>query len=129
MRYAQDDGPLEALVIPVVGPVQPITLEGDTLEQLQGIVGGLIQALPVPDFICPDGRATVYVNEEGKFDPDCRPNMRATDFLVPGVGLFWGDYVAGTMIVAGFDPRTGNHAPLPTAVEQRVRLIEQEAGR
>jgi hypothetical protein len=128
MRYAQDDGPLEALLIPVDGPVQPVTLD-DTLEQLQGIVGGLVQALPVPEFISPGGRATVYVNEEGKFDPDCQPNMRATDFLVPGVGLFWGDFISGPMIVAGFDPRTGNHAPLPESVEQRVRLIEQEAGR
>jgi hypothetical protein len=128
MRYEQHDGPLEALVIPVLGPVQPVTLD-DTLEQLQGIVGGLIQALPVPDFICPGGRATVYVNEDGKADPNCAPNFRATDFLVPGVGLFWGDYIAGPMIVAGFDPRTGNHAPLPETVEQRVRLIEQESSR
>jgi hypothetical protein len=128
MRYAEDDGPLEALLIPVDGPVQPVTLD-DTLEQLQGIVGGLIQALPVPEFIDPDGRSTIYVGDESKFDPDCQPNMRATDFLVPGVGLFFGDYISGPMVVAGFEPRTGNHAPLPESVEQRVRLIEQEAGR
>jgi hypothetical protein len=124
----QNRTPRQAIVIPASGPIEIIELD-DTLEQLQGIVGGLIQALPVPDFICPGGRATVYVNEEGKYDPDCAPNMRATDFLVPGVGLFWGDFIAGPMIVAGFDPRTGNHAPLPEAVEQRIRLIEQEAGR
>jgi Domain of unknown function (DUF3846) len=124
----EDRTSARALVIPVDGPVQPITLD-DTLEQLQSIVGGLVQALPVPEFIDPDGRSTVYVGDESKFDPDCLPNMRATDFLVPGVGLFWGDYVAGPMIVAGFDPRTGQHVPLPDAVEQRVRLIEQEADR
>ena len=118
----------DALVIPVDGPVQTVELDG-SLEQLQALVGGLVQALPVPEFICATGGATAYVGDESKFDPDCAPNMRATDFLVPGVGLVWGDYVAGPMIVAGFDPRTGNHAPLPAAVKQRVRLIEQESGR
>jgi hypothetical protein len=115
-----------ALLTPVEGPVQTVELDG-TLEQLQGIVGGLVQALPVPEFICADDGSTAYVNEEGKFDPDCGPNMRATDFLVPGVGLFWGDYVAGPMLVCGFDPRASRHAALPDAVEKRVRLIEREA--
>jgi len=117
-----------ALVIPVEGRVRTVELDG-TLDQLQGIVGGMIQAVPVPEFICPADGATAYVNEEGKFDPECAPNMRATDFLVPGVGLFWGDYVAGPMVVCGFEPQTGNHGPIPAKVEQRVRLIEKEAGR
>lgn len=115
-----------ALLIPAKGPVQTVELDG-SLEQLQTLVGGYIEALAVPEFICPDDSATVYVNEEGKFDPACKPNMRATDFLVPGIGMFAGDYVAGPMIVAGFNPRTGNHVALPAAVEKRVRLIEREA--
>lgn len=115
-----------ALLLPAEGPVETITLDG-ALKQLQALVGGFIQALPVPEFIDPDGRATAYVNEDGKFDPGCQPNMRATDFLVPGVGLWLNDYVAGPMLVCGFNPRTGEHAELPTAVEQRVRLIEREA--
>jgi hypothetical protein len=117
-----------ALVIPVEGPVQTVELDG-TLAQLQLLVGGLIQALPLPEFICPRDDATAYVNEDGKYAPACTPNMRATDFLAPGVGLFWGDYVAGPMVVCGFDPRTGRHAPLPPGVEARVRLIDHEAGR
>jgi hypothetical protein len=117
-----------ALVIPVEGPVGTVELDG-TLAQLQALVGGLIQALPVPEFICPNDGATAYVNEDGKFDPDCAPNVRATDFLAPGIGLFFGDYVAGPMIVCGFDPRTGRHAPLPPGVGARVRLIEREARR
>jgi hypothetical protein len=117
-----------ALVIPVDGPVQTVPLDG-TIQQLQSIVGGLVQAVPIPEFICPDDGATAYVNEEGKFDSSCEPNMRATDFLVPGVGLFWGDYVAGAMVVCGFDPRSGRHADLPASVEHRIRLIESEAGR
>jgi hypothetical protein len=119
--------PRRALVIPVRGPVETIELNGG-LEQLHAIVGGLVQALPLPEAIDRDQRATVYINEEGKLDPDAKPNMRATDFMVPGVGLFLGDYIVGPMIVAGFDPRTGEHTELPPAVERRVRLIEREAG-
>lgn len=116
---------MNALVIPVCGPVQTVELDG-TLSQLQSLVGGFIQALPLPEFIDADEGATVYVNEEGKFEAE--PNMRATDFMVPGIGLMFGDWIAGPMIVCGFDPRRGEHADLPLAVAQRVRLIEREAG-
>lgn len=116
-----------AIVIPASGPIETIELDG-TLEQLQGIVGGLVQALPVPEFIDPTGRSTVYVGEESKLVADPVFNGRATDFMVVGAGLLWGDWIAGPMVVAGFDPRTGEHAKLPPAVEKRVRLIEREAG-
>lgn len=114
-----------AIVIPVEGPIREIELDG-TLEQLQSAVGGLIQALPLPQFADPDDRATAYVNEEGKLT-GWEPNMRATDFMVPGVGLFFGDYIAGPMVLCGFDPRRGEHAELPKAVVNRARLIEREA--
>ncbi len=115
-----------ALVIPPEGPIEAVELDG-SLAQLQAIVGGLIQALPLPEFIDPDGKATVYVNEDGKYESACEFNGRATDFLVPGIGLFFGDYVAGVMVVAGFRPVTGEHAELPASVERRLRLIEREA--
>jgi hypothetical protein len=60
---------------------------------------------------------------------DLEPNMRATDFLVPGVGLFPGDYVAGPLLLVGFDPASGEHEDVPEGVEKRLRLIEREAGR
>ena len=53
--------------------------------------------------------------------------MRATDFLVPGEGLMWNDYIAGPMLLCGFDIRTGEHALLPEGVVKRARLIEREA--
>ncbi|MGI8800619.1 MAG: DUF3846 domain-containing protein [Solirubrobacteraceae bacterium] len=114
-----------ALVIPTEGPVAVVELDG-SLAQLQALVGGLIEALPVPSFIPGSDRATCYVGEESKFQ-ECPANMRATDFLVPGIGLFFGDFVAGVMVVAGFRPVTGEHAELPASVERRVRLIEREA--
>ena len=118
--------PVSALLIPVDGAVQSVVLDG-TLTQLQALVGGQIEALPVPSFIGGSGRATVYVNEDGKNLESCPPNIRATDFMAPGVGLFFGDYVAGPMLVCGFNPRTGEHAAMPAPVAMRVRLIEQEA--
>lgn len=124
-------GPREVkvLVIPPEGPVE-VRAIADTLEALQGLVGGHIEAAPLPPFIEGQTRGTAYVNEDGKHDPECAPNGRATDFMVPGVGLFWGDYVAGTLIVLGFDPRTGEHLPdPPEAAVRRARLIESEAGR
>jgi hypothetical protein len=124
-----------ALVIPVKGPIVEIEVgarNGADLDVLQAAVGGNIEALPLPDFIRGADNATCYIHEEAKFvhvDDDGRPlfNGRATDFLVPGVGLFWGDYIAGPMVVCGFNPRLGVHAELPTTVADRVRLIESEA--
>jgi hypothetical protein len=90
---------IKALVIPSEGPLFEVELtpddDGSSLAQLQALVGGYIQALPIPEFVPGSDHATAYVNEEGKFDPDCPPNMRATDFFVPGIGIFAGDYIAG----------------------------------
>lgn len=107
-----------ALLIPVDGPVRSIELAG-TVTQMQELVGGYIEAIPLPAFIDPHGKATAYVHEEGKFDPACRPNLRATDLLVPGVGVMWGDYIAGPLLICGFDAATGEHAELPAGVEKR----------
>jgi len=116
-----------ALLIPVEGPVEEHILDG-TLEQLQDLVGGHIEAVPVPRAFDPTGHSTAYVNEEGKFRDDCKPNMRATDFMVPGVGLHMRDYIAGPFLLCGFSIRTGAHdVPLPRSVVDRVRLIEMEA--
>jgi hypothetical protein len=126
---------MKALVIPVNGPIEEIELaaENDDLDTLQRAVGGYIQALPLPGFVDPTGHSTAYVNEEGKYT--CKDdrgavavNFRATDFMVPGVGIFFGDYIAGPMVLCGFDPSTGEHDELPEAVVKRARLIESEAG-
>ena len=115
----------KALLIPVEGPVQDIELDG-SLAQLQTIVGGHIEAVPLPDFITGARQATAYIHDEGKFE--CEPNMRATDFMVPGVGLWPSDYIAGPFLLVGFDIRTGEHTEnLPEAVVARARLIEAEA--
>lgn len=118
---------MDAYVIPPVGPIETIVLDG-TLKQLQDTVGGYIEAVPLPSFIPGAEKATAYLHGEGKFNPSCEPNMRATDFMVPGIGLLPGDYIAGTMLVCGFDITTGEHADVPEGVVRRIRLIEKEAG-
>jgi hypothetical protein len=117
---------LTALLVPVAGPMETIELDG-SLGQLQGLVGGLIQAIPLPNSIDPEGTASAYVNEEGHLI-GLEPNMRATDFMVPGSGIFFGDWIAGPFILCGFDPIRGKHAQLPEPVIRRARLIESEAG-
>jgi hypothetical protein len=123
-----------ALVIPVTGPIYEIEVgmpAGD-LTTLQGVVGGTIQAVPVPAFIKDADRATAYVHDEGKWacvneDGSIAVNYRATDFMVPGVGLHYGDFIAGPFVLCGFNPADGEHDHLPQAVIDRARLIESEA--
>jgi uncharacterized protein DUF3846 len=116
---------MKALLIPVEGALEEVELDG-TLEQLQSLVGGYIEALPLPAFMGYARDATAYVNEEGKLH-GLEHNRRATDFMVPGVGIFFGDYIAGPFLLCGFDPATGEHRALPTSVRDRARLIETEA--
>jgi len=116
---------MKALLIPVEGPIEEVDLKGglDELQQLVG--GGLIEAINIPEFADRTNRTTGYVNEEGKYLFE--PNMRATDFMVPGVGLFPGDYIAGPFLLCGFDPMRGEHDELPQSIIDRARLIEREA--
>lgn len=107
---------MKAVLIPEEGTPYEVELteaEGDsTLASLQKLVGGWIEALPVP------GRddATCYVNEEGKFE--CLPNATATKFMRPV--LFPGDTVHGPLIVCGFDASEGVNRPIPDDLREEV---------
>lgn len=98
-----------------------------SLLTLQGIVGGYIEAIRCPVFVEDHLRSTIYINEEGKYTDACTFNSRATDFMVPGAGLFAGDYIAGNMILLGFDDETGENADVPPGLWQRAALIAAEA--
>jgi hypothetical protein len=100
-----------ALVIPEDPNVDPYKVDierADSLGALQRIVGGYIEALPVRDR--PD--LTAYVHEEGKFV--CQANGRATQFMARG--LFAGDYIAGNLVICGFDAGTGENLDCPVDV-------------
>lgn len=124
---------MKALVIPQdkTEPVREVdvpTGEGaDTLSTLQGLVGGLIQALPFPDGLTGDALddATAYVNEEGKYDPECTMNTRATDVMLPILGLR--DVVMGNLVVCGFDAAEGENRDVPDKAVAWVMRVTREA--
>jgi hypothetical protein len=112
---------MRAVVVPVEGPVVPLDLphEGSAPNVLQAAVGGMIEALPFP--YGEGDKATCYVNEEGKYtclddEGNVEVNRRATALMKPGIGLFPDDFIAGPMVIAGFDPRTGEHIDLPDSL-------------
>lgn len=101
------------IVIPEEASARLEALEegGDSLDFLQRLVGGLIEALPYP------GRddMTAYVNEEGKFTR--LTNVRATRLMAPV--LFDGDSINGPLVVCGFD-LVGGNLPIPNDVRDEL---------
>jgi hypothetical protein len=89
--------------------VRRITVDG--LHDLQAAVGGDIEAV---DTAVLGPRLTSYINAEGKFN-GCHPNPRATQLLGPG--LFAGDWIAGPLLVCGFDPAEGENRDCPAGFE------------
>jgi len=121
---------MKVFVIPVAGPCYEADLpetDGSCLEALHDLVGGYIEGLPIPHFVSGHENGTAYINEDGK-GQGLEVNYRATDFMVPGIGIFYGDYIAGTMVLAGVDYSTGENADVPEGMVRRAKLIESEAG-
>ena len=81
-----------------------------TLAELQAEVGGYIESLPT-------GRddITIFGNEEAKFAGEDGGPMPLN-----GIVTVWlksmladGDYIAGPVVVIGYDPETGENLDLP----------------
>lgn len=108
---------MRAVLIPADGslPVREVTLDnaGDScLDALQALVGGDIETLPV------DGRDDVspYFHGEGKYADGGLPrNDRATRLL--RATMFAGDWIAGDLVLTGFDASTGETVPLADDVQ------------
>jgi hypothetical protein len=117
--------PYTVVVIPV-DPAEPIARhtinrEGQTegLRQLQSLVKtspdgrGYLEALPFPN----TGKLTCLINEEGKYeclyeDGRVEVNARATLLMAP---VLWArDFIAGPMIVSGFNARNGESLSVDT---------------
>ena len=78
----------------------------ESLDNLQKVVDGYIQAIPVPG----DKRATAYINDEGKLrgmEANTYATRRMYDILQAD------DYIAGPMLVTGFDPESGDNCDIP----------------
>lgn len=100
---------MRALMVRPDGGIQEVEHDGD-LPSLQALVGGDIEAVPYP------GRddMTCYINEQGKFLPLQR-NERATELLQAGdqPTIQPEDWIAGPLIIGGFDPQTGEDQDIP----------------
>lgn len=107
-----------AILIPTDGELQEVELPLDDnaqLDALQGYVGGNLEAVVVPL-----KGVTAFVNEEGKYAAGGRPlpeNAVATaltsSLLMPG------DWIAGPMVLVGYEPGTPDIVPLPRSVTPR----------
>lgn len=111
----EDDAqpPCEVLVIPA-DITKPCSLQiVSTLEEMQKLVGGYIEAVRVdmgrvrdprlPIGVRFDFAATLYVNEEFRFYPELVENYRASQ-LYPWSGGIYGDaFLAGPTDMAGND--------------------------
>lgn len=102
---------VSAVLIPAdpAEPVRRITVQG--LAGLQAAVGGDIEAV---DTAVLGQQLTSYINADGKCNGSA-PNARATQLLGPG--LFAGDFIAGPLVVCGFDPREGENRDCPPGFE------------
>lgn len=103
---------IRALLIPVDDVPQPF--EYGSLADLQRAIGGYVDAA---SWVFDDPEMTVYVHDEGKFA--CAPNraIRATHDGTrwDGSPIHAGDLLDilfGPIVVAGFDPATGEDADL-----------------
>ncbi len=102
-------------------PIEALQLPAESLGALQKAVGGYIEAVALPAHIDKNRKATMFINEEGKYDDDCKLNARATDMMVPGVGLHLYDYISGNVVIVGINYTTGENVDIPADVEKCVR--------
>lgn len=126
---------LRVMVVPCMGEPYEKVLEADScgglLGGLQECVGGYIEPMP---FVF-DDEPSVYCNENGKFDPSCRPNraiwvtedMAASGWASPSdptrpaeVGELI-DIAYGDLVCVGFDPETGRDRDISDREMARVR--------
>lgn len=98
---------MERVNVIVKDPGEPPRMEtiDNTLEALQTLVGGWLEAIPTPD-----PTTAVYVNEEGRLDE-----------LEANVGG-----LVGPILVTGLDPESGDTVDL--TVRQAARYTAMLAG-
>jgi len=84
-----------------------LDLEVDSLEQLQGAVGGLVQAADLHDNL------TLWCNEEGKLINGMQPNIIGTHMWEKSFGMT--DIIMGDIVFTGGTDDEGDNLALPTA--------------
>lgn len=118
---------MDARVIRTLGSgvvaIERATLtEGDSLTGLQAAVGGYVECFDVAHPMT-GAIATLWFNDAGKMNQYDRNDMAEVVATCGGwAGLSWGDWIAGPVIVTGFDPEEGDTIALP---EEWATLIER----
>ena len=82
-----------------------LDLEVDSLEQLQGAVGGLVQAADLYDNL------TLWCNEEGKLINGMQPNVIGTHMWEKSFGAT--DVIMGDVVFTGGTDDEGDNLALP----------------
>ncbi len=103
---------MKALLIPPLGPIQQVKQDG--LADLQRLIEGPIEALPVPGY----ADAAAYVNEEGLLE-GLPANARATQLL--------GIQIVGPAVLCGFDTATGEQTPIPDDLAQAALALSDSS--
>lgn len=100
----------DALVIPAQGaPYKAEIPTNKELEELQRLVGGFIEYVPVYDEEQKEVGLSLFCNEEGKID-GLPVNLRATHYF--GFALQKGDVLVGDIVIMGPPDDDGETLPL-----------------
>jgi hypothetical protein len=111
---------MKAVIVPAdsQSPAQVVDAQL-TLDYLQGVVGGLIEAVHLDQVLTDSGRrdvdATVFLNEEGKLI-GLPVNPRATDLCALAIGGWVLDVICGDVIVVGPPGPEGEETPCPDEI-------------
>ena len=117
---------MKAVVIPADSacPARVVD-EKLTLAYLQGVVGGLIEAVNISRVLTDSGMATVlatvFVHEEGKLI-GLPVNPRATDLCAVTIGGWVRDVIVGDVIVVGPPGPHGEETPCPDGI---VAIVDE----
>jgi hypothetical protein len=116
-KTAEPSKHVSALLIPASETQPPRRIDITGLADLQAAVGGYIEMLSYHG----DPDVCAYVNEEGKYTDGCARNPRATRLLGPI--LRPGDWIAGDVVIIGFDREAGEDRDLPDGFESRLGIV------
>ena len=106
---------MRALCINTLGQTQIELVDEINLGFLQQKVDGFIEAVDLTPDVC------MWVNEEGKvYGLDA--NTKATNLAWKGQSISMFDYIAGDVVITGFDPESGDSIGL--ACEQIDTILD-----
>jgi len=98
-----------------------LDLEVDSLEQLQGAVGGLVQAADLHDNL------TLWCNEEGKLINGMQPNIIGTHMWEKSFGMT--DIIMGDIVFTGGTDDEGDNLPLPYPWQLQLEELAEKLRR